>query len=216
MTPDFWIERWQNNRIGFHLDEVNVHLENHWDCLALEPGKTVFVPLCGKSVDMLWLADQGYPVVGNEISEIAAKAFFTENAIDYTVSREDRFNRYQGDRVTILCGDFFDLSPVDLEACAAVYDRASLISLPKAMRAAYADHIKRLLPGNVPHLLITLTYDQSLMDGPPFSVDEAEVHKYYSPAYRVTPHRSEELIEEEPRFKARGLDSLIETVYCLR
>lgn len=214
MNPEFWLERWQNNQIGFHQDEVNVHLESHWDGLGAKPGCSVFVPLCGKSLDMTWLASRGHPVVGNEISELAVKAFFEEAGLVPEVADEGRFKRYSADLITLLCGDFFDLRPEDVAECTAVYDRASLIALPKDMRPAYAEHIKRLLP-KTPHLLVTLSYDQSQMNGPPFSVHEEEVRAYYEPDYQVDKGQSVELIEEEPRFKQRGLDSLLETVYRL-
>src|SRR5690348_8907776 len=144
---DYWIERWKREDTAFHQDEINPYLRRYWQELHLPPasatvrsGKSeVFVPLCGKSRDMLWLRNQGYSVLGVELSPVAVQAFFEENG--YTprhVAREkttqldqfDPFNRWEANDIRILCGDFFDLSKDDLAMTSAVYDRASLVALP--------------------------------------------------------------------------------------
>lgn len=79
MNEAFWHERWARNEIGFHLGEVNPYLLRHWPSLALPNGARVLVPLCGKSLDMAWLVEQGFTVVGVELSEKAVRAFLTSN-----------------------------------------------------------------------------------------------------------------------------------------
>ena len=78
MDPDFWHARWEANQIGFHRDEINVYLERYWPALGLDPGSRVLAPLCGKSLDLLWLREQGHMVTGIELSRIAVQAFFEE------------------------------------------------------------------------------------------------------------------------------------------
>lgn len=215
MEPDFWHQRWENNLIGFHLDEVNPHLKAHWSTLDLKPDARVLVPLCGKSQDLVWLAEQGYQVIGVEISPIAVKDFFAENHLRATRIDNARCDIWQGEAITLLCGDLFELTPGDIGPVDAVYDRASLIALPPAMRRRYVQTLDHLVPGHAPHLLISLDYDSRKMDGPPFAVSESEIHELYIERYRIDCLRSDDVLEQNERFRERGLEWLRESVYRL-
>lgn len=214
MDPSFWHARWQANEIGFHQQEINPHLQRFWPQLGVTGG-TVFVPLCGKSRDMLWLASQGHRVLGVEISPIAAAAFFGENGLDVEPMQEVRFVRRQIAELTLLEGDFFDLTPAHLDGMTAVYDRASLIALPPPMRERYAAHMAALLPGGTPVLLVTLDYPQPEMDGPPFAVSAAEVAALFGARFDIDSLGGQDILAENPRFQARGLTRLEERVYRL-
>ncbi|NIR31604.1 MAG: thiopurine S-methyltransferase [Gammaproteobacteria bacterium] len=214
MDPDFWHERWRSNRIAFHNDEVNPVLETNLSRLRLEPGARVFVPLCGKSLDMLWLCRQGFRVLGVEISPIAVRAFFEENGLGYREQRQGPFTSLEGDTVHLLCGDFFDLRPVDVAEVSGVYDRASLIALLPAQRQNYARHLLHLLPRRLPVLLVTLEYPQHEMNGPPFSVGEAEVRELFGGAYDVQVLCVRDALHTEARFRER-LTRLTERGYLL-
>lgn len=168
MDPSFWHHRWQENRIGFHQNQINFHLERFWPQLNVPSGERVFVPLCGKSLDMLWLASQGYRVFGVELSPIAVSDFFRENGLTPKVEKSGAFERYRYGEIEILCGDFFNLETSHLKDVRGVYDRASLIALPSEMRFEYAGHLRRILPGRPPILLITLDYPKEARQGPPF------------------------------------------------
>lgn len=185
MKHEFWLERWERNQIGFHQAEINQYLTFHWAGLGLAPGARVFVPLCGKSLDMLWLLEQGHPVLGNELSAKAVEAFFRENDLPVTVSREPRFTRYASEGLELLAGDFFALTQADMEEARAVYDRAALIALPPDMRIAYAAHMSTLLPSGAHILLVTMEYPPAMLEGPPFSVTDEEVHKLYSKDFTI-------------------------------
>ena len=141
MDPEFWHIRWQENRIGFHQQETSPLLVRYWPVPRTAPGNNVLAPLCGKSLDMLWLLDQGYRVTGVEISRIATEAFFAENSLVPAINQAGEFTRYHYDALDILCGDFFALNRDTAGDIGAVYDRASLIALPPAMRTAYAAHL---------------------------------------------------------------------------
>lgn len=215
MEPDFWHERWENNLIGFHLDEVNPYLRAYWQKLALKPGSRVLVPLCGKSLDLIWLAEQGYQVVGVEISPIAVKDFFAENHLRATLIEDARCDIWQSPEITLLCGDLFGLTKDDIGHIHAVYDRASLIALPPAMRQRYTAIMEQLVPASAPHLLITLDYDTRQMDGPPFAVSEAEVRDLYSSRHQVDMLESVDVLAQNERFRERGLEWLRESVFRL-
>ncbi len=216
MEPDFWHQRWQENQIGFHQETINAHLRTFWPGLGLPPGAPVFVPLCGKSLDMLWLRSQGHPVIGVELSEIAANDFFSENRLPPTVTHEPPFKKFTADGVTIYCGDFFALTAARLAAAGAMYDRASLIALPPSMRQRYADAVMEKLPPAARVALVTVEYDQSKMTGPPFAVAEDEVTRLYSPHFNIDKLCEVDMTgaELEP-FKKRGLSAMREKVYRL-
>jgi thiopurine S-methyltransferase len=213
MDPDFWHARWRNSEIGFHQDEINLHLQNFWPDMPVAAGSTVLVPLCGKSRDMLWLREQGHPVLGVEISPIAVEAFFREHDLSATQGKQGSFTRWECEGLTILCGDFFTLRGEDVQGIGCVYDRASLIALPPALRQRYVARFAAILPPVTPTLLVTLEYPQEQMDGPPFSVREDEVRRLYAPGARVTRLYEHSILEENPRFQARGLSRLVEKAY---
>ncbi len=216
MDPEFWHERWQKNELGFHQDGINAHLQRVWPTLGLDPAARIFVPLCGKSRDMLWLAGQGHKIVGVEISPIAVEAFFNENQLTPTKSVETSFTRWQAGEISLLLGDFFQLEPRHIEPVGGVYDRASLVALPPAMRPRYAQHMAKLLPPGTQTLLVAFDYPQSEMNGPPFSVPKREVESLFSPYFDVELRYSEDILESNPRFRERGLTSMIEEIYRLR
>lgn len=215
MEHAFWLERWQRNEIGFHQNDINPHLQAFWSRLGVKPGETILVPLCGKSRDLLWLAAQGYRVLGVEISAIAVEAFFAENGLRAERARTGSFECWQHDEVSLLCGDFFALTPALLREVKGVYDRASLIALPPPQREHYAQHLAQLLAPGTRILLITMEYPQQQMQGPPFCVLEEEVRRLYDAAFEVRQIHTENILDRNPRFRERGLTELWERVYRL-
>lgn len=185
MDHDFWHQRWQNQQIGFHLGEVNPILLTHFQTLGLQAGQRIFVPLCGKTLDMHWLLAQGLHVVGAELSQLAIDALFTELGLTPEITQLDTFRHYRAGNIEIFQGDFFALTPALLRSVDAVYDRAALIALPGDLRGRYTDHLKQIT-GTAPQLLISFQYDQSLVAGPPFSVSKEEVSSHYDEDYTVT------------------------------
>lgn len=212
MEADFWHNRWENNLTGFHLDEVNLHLKENWSALNLNPGARVFVPLCGKSLDLIWLADQGFEVVGIELSPLAVEAFFAENNLTAKLTHIDGLEYWQSDKISLFCGDFFALTPKILGQIDAVYDRASLIALPASMRQDYVSKLTELAQF-APKLLVTLEYDQSRMGGPPFSVLENEVKSLYQANYQVKQLMVQDVLGENVKFREKGLDAMNECIY---
>jgi thiopurine S-methyltransferase len=215
MEKEFWLERWERAEIGFHQDDINPWLARYWHRLAAAPGSKVFVPLCGKSLDMAWLRKNGHSVVGVELSPLAVEAFFDEQGISPATTQTARFRECEADGIRILCGDFFDMTRADLDGATAVYDRASLVALPPEMRQRYAQHMLDILPAGARSLLVTFEYDQSIMGGPPFAVTPDEVHALYSGGAEVELLERSDVLEENERFKARGLNALHENIFML-
>jgi len=173
------------------------------------------VPLCGKSLDMLWLAGEGHGVLGVEISPIAVQDFFRENKLKVGRTEQGAFEIWRHGGVELWLGDFFDLGPDDVSDVSAVYDRASLIALPPTERARYAEHMMRLAPRGVPILLVTLEYHAMEMSGPPFPVTESEVDTLYGQVYRIECMHRHDALADSADFRSRGLTRLMEKVYRL-
>ena len=214
MDANFWLQRWREQRTGFHQDIINPHLETFWERLQLAPGEQVFVPLCGKSLDMLWLRRR-YRVLGVELSPLAVTAFFRENGLIAEQHKEQGFVIHEADGLQLLCGDFFDLRPEQLRDVRAVYDRASLIALPPELRRRYVATLGEILPARLPMLLVTLEYDQQHMDGPPFAVPESEIHDLFAAGWSIEVLHVANILASEPRFRERGLSRLSEKIYLL-
>ncbi|MGD8312744.1 MAG: thiopurine S-methyltransferase [Gammaproteobacteria bacterium] len=215
MDQDFWHQRWAANQIGFHLPEANPSLVRYWPRLGLDSGSRVFVPLCGKSLDLLWLLEQGHRVVGVEISRLAVAAFFEENGLVPEIRQEPRFSRWRRDELELLCGDFFDLQAADLGPVAGVFDRAALIAMPPAMRPGYAAQLGSLLEPGTQCLLITLSYNQLEMNGPPFAVTNAEVGRLFDNRFTITRLHTADVLAAHGRFREAGLSALVESVWQL-
>lgn len=215
MDREFWLQRWVRGEIGFHQFNINPYLQRYWNTLGVPAGANVLVPLCGKSQDMAWLLAQGYSVLGVEINRQAVEQFFRENDLQPKYERRPPFIHYYAAGIDLLVGDIFDLEPNAASPIGVVYDRASLVALPPAMRLRYAKHLAALLRPGAQILLITFEYDQTQMPGPPFAVPETEVYDLYRDAFRLDVLGTTAALANYPRFRERGLTSLDEKVYRL-
>lgn len=213
MEADFWLERWREGQTGFHQTRVTPLLQKYWPTLGLPRGARVLVPLAGKSLDMVWLAEQGHEVLGVELSPLAVEQFFAEQG--WTPRRwESAYGQhYAAQGVELICGDIFGLDAAALAGCQGAYDRAALVALPAAMRRDYVKHVYGQLPAAYRGLLLTLDYPQAEMDGPPFSLDEAEVLALYGPQARLIDRR--DILDKDPKFAARGVTRLDTLVFRL-
>ncbi len=215
MEPEFWRERWATNQLGFHLFEVNPGLRQHWQALAVAEGTKVLVPLCGKSLDLMWLVGQGYRVLGVELSERAVEAFFSEQNLTPRITQRGAFTVYEASGIEVWCGDFFALDAQIVADCKALYDRAALIALPPPMRVRYAKHLNSLLAPGCRGLLITLDYDQTLKDGPPFAVSDDEVDLLLGAHWTREVLAKRDILDQSSQFRKAGVPRLDERVYRL-
>lgn len=218
MESDFWLEKWQANEIAFHEPEGNQALPDLWPRLGVAPTSTVFVPLCGKSVDLVWLARQGHRVIGVELSPLAVDAFFAENGLTPIVTERNDFRVHAADGIEIWCGDLFALPDAVLADVTAVYDRACLIAFPPDMRPRYAKKMNGATAPGTATLLLTVEYDQSRMDGPPFSVSTEEIDTLFAAASDIALLGKQDVLTPDHRFRTRGkgLTSLIAAGYIMR
>lgn len=184
MDADFWHERWLARELGFHEGRPNALLVRFLDVLALDADARIFVPLCGKTIDIHWLLARGHRVVGVELSRTAVEELFAELDCEPAITRRGAHECFTARDIEVYVGDFFDLTAAQLGRIDAVYDRAALVALPEQMRRRYAVHLSQIT--NVARqLLICFEYDQQAMDGPPFSVPGNALKSLYGTHYEL-------------------------------
>jgi thiopurine S-methyltransferase len=215
VEPDFWLNRWRTAQIGFHQAAVDRHLKVYWPLLKLPANSPVFVPLCGKSLDLMWLRSLGHAVTGVELSTVALQAFCMEQGIPARRRVLADFDVYEAEDFRLYCGDFFKLTPALLGSVAGVYDRAALISWTPAARKSYVQQLASLTSPGTQVLLIAVEFPPEQMKGPPFPLDRDAIEKLYAGNYAVEELGRHEILELEPRLKARGLSELREVSYRL-
>lgn len=216
MEADFWRQRWRDNRIGFHQDRVTPLLERHWDALGLPPDAQVFVPLCGKTLDMPWLAAHGHRVLGVELSELAVRQFFDEQKLVPSMRASRHGTHFAAGPFELILGDAFGLDADVLSDCMGVYDRAALIALPPDMRRRYASGLYARLHAACRGLLVGIDYPGHEKDGPPFPVADDEVHALFAADWSIDPLERQDILSEQPGFVAEGVTALHTTAYRLQ
>ena len=206
-----WESRWQEGRIGFHLPEVNSYLLRYSDKLLTQGPESVFVPLCGKTLDLPWLAGRTKKVVGIELVQKAVQDFFKENKLTHSIQQSGKLNLFSSDTIVLFQGDFFDLNKEQTASFDAIYDRASIVAFDQPERARYVNHLMSFLEPGGRILLITLEYDQNKMTGPPFSVPADEIEWLYAPYGVLELLETSDILDE--RFRKIGLDGMLERVF---
>ncbi len=214
MERSFWIERWQEGQIGFHQDAVHPDLERWGPRLLGDAPRSVLVPLCGKSHDLIWLAGQGHRVVGVELSEIAARQLHEEHDIEAEVSDHGPFQAWRSENLTVLVGDVFELTPALAGPIDRVWDRAALVALDPPRRRRYSAKLLELLSEDGRMLINCFRYSGE-KPGPPHSVPECEVFSHYGGAGTLTLLGAADQIDASPRWRERGLTEFSVTTWLL-
>lgn len=215
MDAEFWHQRWQDNDIGFHQPAVSPLLQRHWQALSPDTDAKVWVPLCGKSQDMLWLHQHGHTLVGVELSDTALNDFSHEHSLALTWRPDATPATLHGDGFQLYCADYFSLTASQLEGVTLIYDRAALIALPADMRQQYITHLFNMLPGPWQLLLITMDYPQNERAGPPFAVSDNDVTLLFS-GCQIELLSEQNILPENPGFQQQGLTSLVQRAYRIQ
>ncbi len=192
MDENFWHERWKKNEIPFHESEANKHLVNNFSKLQIKEKSRVFIPLCGKTLDIGWLLSRGYRVVGAELSEFAINELFKQLEVNPIIKDTGSLKCYSAPNIDIFVGNIFELTIEDIGLVDAIYDRGAYVALPKEVRSQYSHHMKDITK-NAPQLLIAYEYNQDLMKGPPFSIPPKELENNYNDAYEITNLNSQDV-----------------------
>lgn len=216
MEPSFWHDKWHQQQIGFHQPNINSFLVKYWKKLALPADAKVFVPMCGKSLDMCFLAEQGHQVIGCELNELAVQQFFSDNQLQVSQKTTAEHQHYQTEQISLYQGDIFTLPNRITQEVTAFYDRAALIAWPESMRVQYAEQLANLLPTGSIGLLVTLDYPQDMLNGPPFAVSPIWVETYLSDDFEIQLIDCRDVLADNPRFIKQDVPWLNEGVYLLK
>ncbi len=216
MEADFWLKKWELGETGFHQESINEMLQEWWPSVKAPAGSAVLVPLCGKSLDMRWLAEQGHKVVGVEVSPVACETFFDGLKLKPDIEKAGAFRSYSAGPYRILQGDFFAATAADVAPVAAFYDRAALVAMPPEMQPDYTRQLLSLLPPGAVGLINCLEYPPEVMDGPPFSIGQASLHKLLGPQCGIRRLSIQEVNTAGTSLEGRGLVGLAETAYGVR
>lgn len=210
MNPDFWHEKWQQNDIGFHLNQANPQLLKHFNALQLQTGDSIFLPLCGKTLDIAWLLSQGLMVTGIELNEMAVQQLFAGLQLTPTIKADGKLTKYCANNINIFVGDFFALSQQQLGHVDAVYDRAALVALPKTLRLEYSQHLLATSQ-SAKQLLVVFNYEQNALQGPPFAIADEEVAEHYGQS-----HTLQKIDSSKVQGRLKGQVEAVENVWLLR
>lgn len=210
MSED-WLGRWSEGRTGWHEPAGNDGLKRYWP-KSTQPG-SVLVPLCGKTPDLLWLANCGHDVVGVELSEVAVQSFFDEHDLSYERSAHGALTRYaaKDHALALFCGDYFEFLS---ERFDGLYDRGALVALDENLRPRYAEHTERLLKPDATRMIVTLEYDQRVVSGPPWSVLNGEMTGYWDDLVKVG--EKDDIDSCPPKFRRAGLTDIREVFWLSR
>lgn len=208
--PGFWRARWKEGRTGWHRERVQPWLEQQRGAFlgAGKPAARILVPLCGKSVDLAWLAKQGAAVVGVDVAEEAVEGLRREQQVAL-VPKEGvaaPFRGFAAGALEFWLGDFFGLDPARHGHFDAAFDRAALVALPRSRRRDYARTLAALLGERGRLLLVGLEFSSANDSGPPFHVARAEATELFAALGppRLVGDRS--LMEEEgPYWASRNV-----------
>lgn len=216
MEISYWQSRWRNDKIGWHMDVVYPPLRKHWPQLSLKSQARVLVPLCGRSHDMKWLAQQNFQVIGVEVSQKALRDFMNQWDEKFSTNSSHGFTIYKSASIELWQGDFMKIPERKIKPVDAVYDKAAIVALPKKMRTEYANKLLELCDDHTQILLQTFEYKQNEMNGPPFSVDEEEINQHFGDYFSITLLHKQSLFDELSKFQRRGLSSnLVEKIFHL-
>ena len=216
MDKVFWHNCWERNTLGFHQQQSHPFLSQYLEQRLLDTDKHVFVPLCGKSLDMVWLAER-LQVSGAELSEIACEDFFKENKIPCQRSEQDDFQHFSFDNLTLWQGDFFKLNTDMLAAVDWIYDRAALVALPVKMQQAYVDKLLTFIKPDTRLMLVSVEFPPEEMPGPPFPVFESDIERLFSADKNLKIEKLASVPLKDKRFAQRTftVSSLVESLYLI-
>lgn len=227
MKHAFWNQRWIEGKTGWHESRPNEFLVEHLARLQCQPGDAILVPLSGATLDLAWLARQGFRPIGVEWSEEAVRATFggaRSSAERKTLA--DAVELWHSDELAVLCADWFAVEPSHLASATramgckgpirAWWDRAALIALPAELRAQYSAHLLKLVAPDACGLLLTIEYPAGELPGPPFSVEREEVREHFSHSCEILELAHEDALAKSPKRQAQGMTRLDERLSFLR
>ena len=151
-----------------------------------------FLPFCGRSPDMIWLASLGHRVTGVEWSKQAISQFFSTNGLDFdestvTVGSKEAvaYRAKGGVPIVIYCCDLFTVSGDDIGCFDCIWDNGSIGCFDSSRKPEYSKGMLSLLKPNGRMLLCARCFDQTYVAPLPFACSPEEVESMYGHRYNV-------------------------------
>lgn len=214
MDASFWHRCWENNTIGFHQETVHPFLIEHLAQRIKTTDKRVFVPLCGKTLDMYWLAEK-LDVVGAELSDVACRDFFADQQIVPQQDKVGKFTRFHVKNIELWQGDFFHLAAEQFPQFDWIYDRAAIIALPVSLQKQYVEHLTRFLGTSTQLMLISLEFPEHELSGPPFPVFRQDIEHLFD-GFDIQCIGQRELPNKQFAQRTFNVSYLTERVYIIQ
>jgi len=209
-----WLKIWETGDTKFHSAKITPELIKYLPKTRIKPGECVLVPLCGKSKDMFWLAEQGYQVIGVELSSKACEEFFIDHGLQPQITKEKRFIKYHYQNITLLCGDFFDLKNEDIPDIKLIYDWKALIALPPKIQKKYVAHLMHCVDNQADMLLLSIDSPDKI-NGAPYPITPQEINKLFSHYFMIQLLENKVIAELAEHLIELGYRKASATIYLL-
>ncbi|KAJ8302290.1 hypothetical protein KUTeg_021277 [Tegillarca granosa] len=189
-----WKAAWENGKAVWQVHHVNVALKRNIHRLKIENSgdPKILLPLCGKTRDIKWLWEQGFTVVGVEVSEIAIKDFFAENDIKYEVSQikgcPGVLYRSTDDRILLRVSSNTSGTEEHSQLFLNQKGGNNFVAYHDInhTRYKYASAISELMSDNCKMLLETLEKNIDVDPGqPPFDFQEPEMRQHFNQQFEL-------------------------------
>ncbi|XP_010000597.1 PREDICTED: thiopurine S-methyltransferase [Chaetura pelagica] len=220
VSEEEWLRKWETGNVGFHKERGHPLLQKYLDVLLNgRTGLRIFFPLCGKAVEMKWLADMGHSVVGVEVSEQALREFFAEHGLQYReepvpeISGAKKWQSASGN-ISLYCCSIYSLSSSIVGKFDGVWDRGALVAVNPRDRQRYASLMVTLMEKNSSYLLVTVSYDPNKHKGPPFYVPESEIKSLFGNHFEIK--CLQKVDDFSDKHRQWGLDYFLEVLYVLK
>ncbi|GAX20948.1 thiopurine S-methyltransferase [Fistulifera solaris] len=174
---DSWKKLWDTGMTRWHQRDVYWVLQKYGDDYIHKESR-VLVPLCGKTVDLAYLTTKAKEVIGVEGVLQAVKEFMQENPNLQmeAVGSRNGFDCFRGEKIWLLCGNFFHFGPAVAGKFDVIWDRAAMVAINPSDREEYVQVLGSVLkPGGVLLLSGYVRPKGDVKSGPPFTLNKDQV-----------------------------------------
>ncbi len=189
VSHEQWTQAWDKGTIGWHRDKVDAILQKYLKQLCGDKESiSILVTLCGKTLDLPWLADEGHSVVGCELAELAGKQLFEENDIPFSVTTIDDFKVFSATdskKLKFYAGDFFKVNAALIGTFDVIWDHNAFGAVSPNDRSRYIELLSSLLVPGGKILLSNWEYDQSKRNFAPYSLNSEQIKEYFGTLFEV-------------------------------
>lgn len=218
MSKNTWEDCWSVGKTFFHRSAYHPMLVEHIEKLINgRSNLVIFIPLCGKSLDIKYLYDLGHTVVGVEGAKSPIEEFFGEHNLEFTKSDCPSVNgsvyKNGDNRIRIYHGDMFDFNGKDEVKFSGVWDRGSFGAINKTDRPKYVELLTSMVTEDCQYLLNTYDYNPEQFSGPPHCFTDEEMLGYWGHKWNITRIHYEDVNNDSKREK--GVEYFNEQVHHL-